>query len=282
MFVWLASYPKSGNTLLRALLASYFFSDSGNLKFNLLKNIRQFPSLRLFEHLGIDIVKEEEVIKNYLKAQEYVVKKKSLQFLKTHSCLFNFKGYAFTNLKNSLGAIYIVRDPRNVVTSWANHESISFEESFNARVDKSYKIGGINNFKREIVSYTGSWDFNYNSWKEFKSHNKYLLIKYEDLVNDKEKTLIKILQFLHKIRNIDFKLDKKKLQNVLVSTSFDKMKEMEEKEGFDEAVTNKINNKKIPFFFKGPKNDWKNTLNYELIKKIETTFAKEMSELGYL
>ena len=60
------------------------------------------------------------------------------------------------------------------------------------------------------------------------------------------------------------------------------MKEMEEKEGFDEAVTNKINNKKIPFFYLGPKNDWKNTLNYELIKKIETTFAKEMSELGYL
>ena len=55
--------------------------------------------------------------------------------------------------------------------------SLFLLESFNALVDKSCKIGGINNFKREIVSYTGSWDFNYNSWKEFKSHNKYLLIK---------------------------------------------------------------------------------------------------------
>ena len=282
MFVWLASYPKSGNTLLRALLASYFFSDNGNLKFNLIKNIRQFPSIRLFEQMGIDITQEEEVIKNYLKAQEYINKKNSLQFLKTHSSLFNFKGHAFTNLESSLGVIYIVRDPRNVVTSWANHDSISFEESANNLIDKSYKIGGLNNAKKEIVSYTGSWNFNYNSWKEFKSFNKYLLIKYEDLVNDKEKFFIEVLQFLHKVRNIDFKLDKKKLQNVLNSTSFDKMKEMEEKEGFHEAAVNKNNNKKKPFFFKGPKNDWKITLNIELIKKIEKAFEKEMLELDYL
>ncbi len=282
MFVWLASYPKSGNTLLRALLASYFFSDNGNLKFNLIKNIRQFPSTRLFEHMGIDITQEEEVIKNYLKAQEYINKKNSLQFLKTHSSLFNFKGHAFTNLEYSLGVIYIVRDPRNVVTSWANHDSISFEESANNLIDKSFKVGGLNNSKKEIVSYTGSWNFNYNSWKEFKSFSKYLLIKYEDLVNDKEKIFIEVLQFLHKTRNLDFKLDKKKLQNAIISTSFDKMKEMEEKEGFDEAVIDKNNNEKKPFFFKGPKNDWKKTLSRELIKKIEKAFEKEMLELGYL
>tara|TARA_B110000008_G_scaffold16431_1_gene15291 strand:- start:450 stop:1298 length:849 start_codon:yes stop_codon:yes gene_type:complete len=282
MFVWLASYPKSGNTLLRALLASYFFSNNGNLKFNLIKNIRQFPSIRLFEEMGIDITQEEEVIKNYLKAQEYINKKNSLQFLKTHSSLFNFKGHAFTNLKNSLGAIYIVRDPRNVVTSWANHDSISFEQSANNLIDKSYKIGGLKNYKKEIVSYTGSWNFNYNSWKEFKAYDKYLLIKYEDLVKDKEKFFIKVLKFLHKARNIDFELDKKKLQNVLISTSFDKMKEMEEKEGFHEAAVSKNDNEKKPFFFKGPKNNWKNTLSRELIKKIEKAFEKEMLELEYL
>ena len=43
MIVWLASYPKSGNTLVRSLLASYFFSEDGNYDFEQLKNINQFP-----------------------------------------------------------------------------------------------------------------------------------------------------------------------------------------------------------------------------------------------
>ena len=43
MIIWLASYPKSGNTLLRSMLAAYIFSKDGNYNFNLIKNIKQFP-----------------------------------------------------------------------------------------------------------------------------------------------------------------------------------------------------------------------------------------------
>ena len=55
MFIWLASYPKSGNTLVRSLLTSYYFSEDGNFNFELIKNIKQFPHVGLFEKLGIDI-----------------------------------------------------------------------------------------------------------------------------------------------------------------------------------------------------------------------------------
>ena len=65
MFVWLASYPKSGNTLVRALLASYFFSKDGNFNFEIIKNIKQFPNSELFENMGINIKNEKDVIKNY-------------------------------------------------------------------------------------------------------------------------------------------------------------------------------------------------------------------------
>ena len=49
MFIWLASYPKSGNTLVRSLLSSYFFSEDGIYNFELIKNIKQFPNIKLFE-----------------------------------------------------------------------------------------------------------------------------------------------------------------------------------------------------------------------------------------
>ena len=131
MFIWLASYPKSGNTLVRSLLSSYFFSKDGIYNFNLTKNIKQFPNIKLFENLGIDITNEKEVIANYIRVQQSFNKKESTQFLKTHSYLFNIENNAFTDLNDSLGAIYIVRDPRNIVTSYANHSSISVEEAAN-------------------------------------------------------------------------------------------------------------------------------------------------------
>ena len=55
MFIWLASYPKSGNTLLRSMLAGYFFSTDGIYNFNLIKNIKQFPHGGTFKKMGIDI-----------------------------------------------------------------------------------------------------------------------------------------------------------------------------------------------------------------------------------
>ena len=64
MIIWLASYPKSGNTLVRSMLSAYFFSQDGNYNFELLKNIKQFPAINMFEDLGIDIKNDTEVAKN--------------------------------------------------------------------------------------------------------------------------------------------------------------------------------------------------------------------------
>ena len=75
MFIWLASYPKSGNTLLRSMIAAYFFSKEGIYNFDLIKNIKQFPNITLFERLGIDVKNEKEVVKNYIKVQKASTKK---------------------------------------------------------------------------------------------------------------------------------------------------------------------------------------------------------------
>ena len=88
MIVWLASYPKSGNTLLRSMLAAYLFSNDGNYFFGLIKNIKQFPHGGLFQKLGIDINNQSEVIKNYIRVQDIINKSGSIQFLKTHSFFF--------------------------------------------------------------------------------------------------------------------------------------------------------------------------------------------------
>ena len=283
MIVWLASYPKSGNTLVRSMLAAYFFSNDGVYHFDLLRNIKQFPQIALFARMGINIQDEKEIIKNYIRVQESFNKKGSIQFLKTHSYLFNIDNHAFTDLNNSLGAIYMVRDPRNVVTSLANHASMSIEQSADTLIN-TLKYGNIFNERKgdQTRVYMGTWSGNYNSWKSFKNQGRYLIIKYEDLISDRDFVFRKILKFIYKLQGTKFKIDQKKFQNTIETTDFHKMKKLEKEKGFFEAKTNLKTGKKIQFFNLGPKNDWKKMLDKKIRNKIEEAFKKEMVELGYL
>jgi hypothetical protein len=279
MFIWLASYPKSGNTLVRSLLSSYFFSKDGIFNFELIKNIKQFPIKELFLKNGVDINNEKEVIRSYLKVQESINIKNSIQFLKTHSYLFNIENNPFTKLDYSLGVIYIVRDPRNVVLSSSNHNSQSHERSTeDLIIGRELRYKG----KENIKVYTGTWGGNFNSWKSFESVNKYLLIHYEDLIKEKDKIFYEILKFIHNLKNVEFVLDKIKFKNVLDSTDFGRVQKLESQTGFDESMTDKKTGKKIKFFNLGEKTNWQSALEPNLQNKIEEAFGKEMKELGYI
>ena len=62
MIIWLASYPKSGNTLLRSMLSAYLFSKDGIFNFELLRNIKQFPNDDILERIGVDADDKNEII----------------------------------------------------------------------------------------------------------------------------------------------------------------------------------------------------------------------------
>ena len=242
--------------------------------------------MHIFENLGIDIRNNDEVIKNYIKVQETLNLNRSIQFFKTHSCLFNFYNkYPFTDLNNSLGVIYIVRDPRNVVTSFSKFTSLSIQESSEFMIKKISIGGNLDSPKGSsdrTKIFTGTWATNFQSWKSFKYQQRYLLIKYEDLLIDPEKNFIKILKFLHKLNKSNFEFNKEKLKNVLKSTTFDYMSNLEKKNKFKEAKIDKRDGKLIPFFNLGKKNDWRSILDDKIRIEIERAFEKEMTELGYL
>ena len=284
MIIWLASYPKSGNTIVRSLLSSYIFSKNGEFNFDLLKNIKQFPDNALFNQIGVDSNNEKEMYKNYINAQKVFYNEKSIRFLKTHSAFVNQDNFKFTDGHNTIGVIYIVRDPRNVVTSYAHHTNITVDKAADDLINLSQMGGDLNKNRgsERTKVFTGTWNTNFHSWKSFKHEDRYLLIKYEDLINEKEKNFIKILEFIYKLQKSQFTLDKKKFENVIMTTSFSNMKKLEENLGFFESKIDKKTGKKIPFFNLGKKNEWKNLLDNKVRKKIENAFKKEMIELNYL
>ena len=287
MIIWLASYPKSGNTLLRSMISAYFFTTDGSFNFKNLNYINQFPDFKLFENYGINTSDQMEIVKNYINVQRLIntKDKNSIRFIKTHSGLRDINGYPFTDLNNSLGVIYIVRDPRSVARSYANHNQMSLEKASDRMLEDKATLGGLKNPINEadkILTHMGSWSSNYESWKVFEKHNRYLLIKYEDMIKDKEKTFITILKFIHKLLNLKFSIDADKLKKILKTTSFEYMQKAEKNSGFEESVKTKKNSKKQTFFKYGPKINTPESLSVEIKKKLEVSLKKEMEELGYL
>ena len=279
MIIWLASYPKSGNTLLRSILSTYFYSQDGVLQFENLNKISQFPQTHHFLPLGIDIENDKEVFKNFINAQNLINEKKGkLKFFKTHSSLCKIHDCNFTDLKNTLGAIYIVRDPRNVVTSFAHHYSLNIDEATETILDENRFMEKT--FKNCRV-FLGSWSSNYNSWKNLQKPKKYLLIKYEDLINKKKTVLLKIFKFLESL-GVKLKIDMIKLNKTIKTTEFNNMRNKELEETFNEALIDTKTGKRKNFFNLGPKNDWRKNLDIRNKDIIEKTFKKEMIDLGYL
>ena len=233
MIIWLASYPQSGNNFVRSLLSSYIFSQDGIFDTNLLENIDLFPNNSLFKQLGVNINNEDEMYRNYINSQKILNKKDSIIFFKTHSCFVNTDKFKFTDRHNTLGVIYIVRDPRNIIPSHSQDFKITEEQSLKYLLSETFLGKESQSY---CTTYLGSWKNHYNSWKVFRRFNKYLLVRYEDLINETEKTFLNILKFIAHLGRVNFTLDKKKFENSLKTVEIGKMSDNEFKK-FDQVGT---------------------------------------------
>ena len=144
-----------------------------------------------------------------------------------------------------------------------------------------------NNGSHASLTYISSWAENYLSWFRNKQFRK-LFIKYEDLITNKYETFRDIIVFTNTLMNRVEGVNKSKLQKAIETTNFDILKKKEMSETFNEPESSFKNWRKFHsenknlFFNLGPENNWKKILNTEISNEIETSFEKEMKELGYL
>ena len=282
MIIWIASYPKSGNTWVRAFVNKIFLKEKFDLnKLGLV--VEQFPKKSQFKNIINDYNDINQILDNSLLAQEKILEKNKIKFLKTHSLFYKLKnGKTFSNAKKTLGAIYIVRDPRNVFLSFKNHGSADNEEMKNIFFDDLRWIGKVfdgnenSNKDYSIKTLIGTWKSNLVSWR--KSIDNLLLLKYENLILDPEKEFFKVINYLKQFTKID--ISHNELINFITEINFKNLNKLEELNGFSESPFN--NEKKVKFFFKGPKRNWEKELDKEIINKIEKEFYEEMKNYGYI
>ncbi len=289
---WLASYPKSGNTLLRSILISLFFSKDGKFELEDAYKIHQFETTnnikKNYHLLKRDFSKLNNlpIIYNYLnklQSKESLGFDQDFIFLKTHGGLFEIGGNPFTNELNTRGIIYIIRDPRDVCISWAKHTGMSINQSIDFMLNdlscifwmepkNNYSLFEDNKRPKILLS---SWDKHLLSWTSIKWNKPILILKFEDLVYDKEKQIYKLINFFDVNYGFKFNNLQEKVKNIIDSTKFEKFKRDEKEKGFLEATAN------TSFFSVGKKNQWKKKLDKKQIKKIEGKFGKLMEKFDY-
>ena len=277
MIIWIASYPKSGNTYLRSFISSYFFSKKGKFDFNLLLNVLQFPSIKFTKK---NLNSKLEASQNWIYNQKQFFSGENIHFIKTHNTLDQYEGNNFTSKNLSLGAIYIVRDPRNLITSMTHHYSLNYDEAYKKLIDQNASLlersleNDFSNF-----TFLGSWSSHYKSWKNSKDFET-LFLKYEDLENNKYETFKKIVQFINNLKKKKISINEKKLLNSIKSTNFSNLRNKEENEGFEESVYSKSGEKKR-FFNLGFNNRWQKILPKKILIKLNNNLQNDLNDLGY-
>ena len=282
MIIWLASYPKNGNTWLRSLISAYYYTNDGFfLGDQQLTNISQFPVKENFDSFKYDLKKPGDTIRLLIAAQEKINSDKKVRFFKTHNALVKIGQNDFTNQKNTLGGIYIVRDPRNVLDSMSRHFQINHDKALNIMQDENsftYDFKKKNDYSD--YQFISSWEKNYQSWK----NNKLIPVKflrYEDLLKETFFVFKEIIEFINKLTNNKRGFSREKAKNAVKSTSFENLKKIENTKGFSEFIISREKEKKIPFFHLGPKNNWQKNFDTKFIKKLNNVFEKSLTELDY-
>jgi len=285
MIIWLASYPKSGNTWIRSFLTSILHTSEGNIDFNDLKKLGdQYPLRSQFKKFIKDFNNINEIKNSWINSQELLNLDNKIKFFKTHHVNCKIGSSSFTNLDNTLGVIYIVRDPRNVITSIKYHyQKSSYQEAKQFIFDENRWLGIVkkNNYNirdHDFPTLISSWKTHYNSWKIVKKN--FLLIKYEELLLNPNNEFKKLIEYLKNL--IEININNQKFNKAVEACSFNNLKLIEEEKGFGESLIDKETNTKKKFFNLGPNNNWKKLLDENTRLEIEEKFNLEMKELSYL
>ena len=274
--VWLVSYPKSGNTWFRCFLSALFHGevDLANLKTNGI-----FSSRNTYERIhGINsrFLENEEFLNNIPEIHRYDIQTSpKMMFIKVHDAFQkNSKNESVFPIDVSHKVIYLVRNPLDIVASFANHLNTSKDNAIKIMNNPKGFIGGgkleglhVNNQFRQLMY---SWSGHYESWNKQK-YIDVVTVRYEDLLNSTFTT------FKTTMEAIGIQASDTAIKKAIRLSSFKKLKKAENETGFNEKSV-----KSKSFFRTGKSEGYKNELSEIQISSIIKTHKKSMKKLNYL
>jgi len=165
--IWLASFPKSGNTWMRAFLANYFIGGPKGLSINELRKFTLGDIRADFYDAAAGGKFELETVDDYLALRPKALRRilnarQGNHFVKTHHQSIVHQDVPLIPPEITAAAIYIVRNPFDVVPSYARHSGTNIDEAVDAILDPS----NLSTTPRRLFEVIGRWDHHVNSWME--------------------------------------------------------------------------------------------------------------------
>lgn len=270
--IWLASYPKSGNTWLRSFLHNLIENPTQPFDINKMsEHTVSDDDIRVFEKaLGKKIIdrQSDEVIAIRAHTNEMLTQLMPTNvMIKTHAFLGQVRGHPQINLNVTAGTIYIVRNPLDVVLSAANHWGLSIDDTI---IMMNSKEAATGDEERCITTLINTWSEHVDSWTA-NPHPTLHVVRYEDMLDHPNRTFGGIVKFL------GLNPPKAVFDKALKFSSFKVLQNQERQKGFVERHP-----KSKSFFRAGSANQWKKVLTPAQRDQIIHDHERIMTKFGYL
>lgn len=271
--LWLASYPKSGNTWMRVFLANLILDEPEPLALQRINEVcSSEPNEVWFRPLvskPVSELSEKRIAALRTKAQERAVAlNKNVMPMKTHSLCGKDHGFQTISTKAAIGVIYIVRDPRDVAISAADHYGLTIDQAIEMMADhKARGRGKPGNTVHELM---GSWSDHVRSWTRWK-HSPLMVLRYEDMLADALGQLGAVA------RKLGITQDEARIRRAVEFSSFKTLQAQEAETGFIEKSEHSRR-----FFRAGRAGGWRDKLTAAQAAAIERVHGEQMRRFGYL
>lgn len=271
--LWLASYPKSGNTWMRAFLANLFAGGEHPVPLNELPKWAVGDNFWLhYERLAgkpraalgeADIRRLRPLVHHW-----FATGRGETAVVKTHSLLGFVDGAPLITAEVTAGALYIVRNPLDVAVSFAHHYATDLDRAVEALCREGNFLPASD---RLLPQYIGSWSQHVRSWTETPGLRR-LVVRYEDMVAQPRRTFESVVRFL------GLPDDRPRLARAIRFSRFAELAAQERRSGFVEARPDGS----TPFFRRGRPGAWREALSPAQVERMIAAHGPVMRRFGYL
>jgi len=270
--VWMASYPKSGNTWARIFLANYIANAREPVPINKAHGVAMGDSItktyRMVAQGPLDVTDIDATLKLRPRVLRGIVANNAdINLVKTHNARVTARGVALIPEEVTRSAIYILRNPLDMVLSYARHYGMTPEQAVQT---VSHPDNANPPDEETVTQFMGAWSDHVRSWTS-KSAYPLLVLRYEDMLADPRACFARMVQHL------GMPLDPERLDRAILFSSFEEVSEQEKQQGFVEK-----SEQAERFFARGQKDQWKTDLPAKLVKRMKHAHRKVMQKFGYL
>lgn len=269
--IWLASYPKSGNTWVRAFLHNLLMDAREPTSINALNRFSASEAraklFNRFDPRPLTTWSAEEIMATRPRVQEYLSKvSPDSVFVKTHNFLGEYAGRPLISMEYTAGAIYIVRNPLDVAISFAHHFGLAIDEAIAQMNHPTMGTPTTDRVARQVYS---SWSINVESWTGRPMPSLHVM-RYEDMYARPQQAFGALAAFL------GVNPPAERLRRAIENSSFKTLQEQERQQGFVERTEHSR------FFREGRPGQWRDVLTAEQVRRIAEDHREAMTRFGYL